>query len=161
MKENSRLHHAGGRRVQDVLGKRRIVPRGILPSAAAGGITAIICALALSLVIASVLYKTTDPTKHLVPWAFSALYVSALFGGYAAARLNKGSALLCGACTGVILLTASLLVSLPLSHSMPSDYDVAAALSLRAALIACSLIGSFIGVSRKIDSSKSRKHKKR
>ena len=161
MKELTRSTRAKGRRVQDVFEKSSRMPRGILPSSLIGFAIAITCGLLLAFIWALIIYKTSDPTKLVIPSAFTALYISAFAGGVASTRLNNGSALLCGLCVGAFMLMASLALSLPITGALSSGYKLTEALALRSAIMVCSLIGAFTGVSRKPRQPKRKKHNKR
>ena len=137
-------------------------PKGIMPCSLMGAAFSLIMAVLLGLISAALIYKTADPASFVVPAALSALYISALLGGFFASRLNGGSALLCGLLTGVILAALTFILSLPINESLSSDYKIIESLSLRTAVIVCTIIGAFIGVTKQNSKSKKRKnHKKR
>ena len=161
MKEFTRATRAKGRRVQDVFEKKARTPRGILPSSLIGFAIAAFCGLLISFALALIIYKTSDPTKFVIPSAFTALYISSFIGGAAATGLNKGSALLCGLCVGVFSLAASLALSLPVPAMHSSGYKLTEALALRAVLVVCALFCAFVGASRKPRQQKRKKHNKR
>ena len=136
-------------------------PRGIIPCAVIGSFIALVGVVIITFVISAILYQTEDPTKYIMPAAFSSLYISSLFGGFTASKLNKGSALLCGIGVGVILLLLTFVISLVIPNEHSSDYGVLESLSLRAALAICPVLGAFIGVSGASKSKKRKNHKKR
>ena len=138
------------------------VPKGFLSCSLIGAVIAIAISALLAVVLSYVLYKTDDPTRYLTPVALSVLYISALMGGFRAVRFNKGSALLCGLITGVLLLAVTFIFSLPIKQSLSSDHSILNAVALRAAVVVCSIIGAFIGISKPNPDKKRRKnHKKR
>lgn len=132
----------GHARHTDRLGS--FTPRGVLCCSALGAAASLVCGILLGLVMALVLYRTADPARYVTPAALSVLYVSALLGGTIAYRANKRSALLCGAISGAILLAIMLLVSLPFGIGS-SDHGIISALTLRALVIAASVVGAFMG----------------
>lgn len=160
--EISRKKYRSIGHARDINSIRAFAPKGILLCSAIGvGISAIM-ALLLGFIMTSVIYKTADPASYIVPAAFSALYISALGGGFFASKLNGGSALLCGLLTGAMLLAIAFIISLSINNELSSGYGIIENISLRAALIVCTVIGAFIGTTKQNPQSKKRKkHKKR
>ena len=160
--EISRSKHRLNGHARGIEGIKSFSPKGIFPCSAVGAAIAVLTAILLTFAVSAILYSTADPTRFIAPAALSVLYISALAGGFAAARFNRGSALLCGLLVGVMMLAFAFTVSLPISKNLSSDYGVLSAIGLRAAVIACALIGAFIGVTKNSTSVKKRKnHKKR
>ena len=155
----NRLRSVGHARVSDTIGSH--MPKGFFRCSLAGAVTVMAIGTVLAVVLAFVIYKTADPTRYITPAALSALYISSLLGGFAAARLNKGSALLCGLTTGALLLATTFIISLPISENMSAEYNLINAVALRAAVLVCSIIGAFIGVSKKTTDKKRRKNYKK
>ena len=138
------------------------VPKGFLSCSLVGAVIAIGISAILAIVFSYILYKTPDPTSYLTPIALSVLYISALLGGFISVRLNRGSALLCGLVTGVLLLAVAFILSLPINPSLSADHSIMEAVSLRVVVIICSITGAFIGISKPSPDKKRRKnHKKR
>ena len=154
-----RKYHSGGHAVgSSAIGA--VAPRGLIPCSALGALIAVCCAVFLAFATSAIIYRTPDPACYTTPSAFTALYVSALIGGFAAARFNKCSALLCGLLVGVTILVLTFAVSLPIPNELSADYGIIEGIALRAAVIACSVIGAFIGVTHKTN-KKRKNHKKR
>lgn len=160
--EISRKKYKSVGHARDVNSIRNFAPKGIVPCSAIGVGVSVIMAILLGFISAALIYKTADPASYIVPTAFSVLYISALIGGFFASKLNGGSALLCGLLSGALLLAFAFIISLPISSSLSSGYKIIEGLSLRAAVIVCTIIGAFIGTSKQNSKSKKRKnHKKR
>ena len=160
--EISRSKHRLNGHARGIDGIKSFTPKGLLPCSAVGAAIAVLCALLLTFAVSAILYSTSDPSRLITPAAFSVLYISALAGGFAAARFNRGSALLCGLLVGAMLVVFGFTVSLPISRSLSSDYGIPVEIGLRVAVIVCSLIGAFIGVTKNTTNVKKRKiHKKR
>lgn len=138
------------------------IPKGILPCSAIGTVLSIAFTLLLGFIMAAILYRTADPARYIVPTAFSVLYISALIGGFFASKVNGGSALLCGLLTGAMLLALTFIISLLVSSELSSDYGIIENISLRAALIVCTILGAFIGITKQHSKKQKKKnHKKR
>ena len=131
-------------------------PKKLFPSVGMGVLTSIISMMALSVLMALIIYRTADPASYVTPAAYTALYISALIAGLASSKLNKRSALLCGLLTGGLLLAICFIMGLILSGAHSSDYSVVEDLLLKCAVLVCSVIGAFIG-----STQKTRKNKKR
>ncbi len=153
------LRSVGHARVSDGISSH--MPKGFFRCSLMGTVIAMAIGVLLAIIVAFVIYQTADPTRYITPAALSVLYISSLFGGFAAARFNRGSALLCGLTTGALLLAATFIFSLPISENMSSDYNVINAVALRAAVLVCSIIGAFIGVSKKKPDKKRKKNYKK
>ena len=137
------------------------IPKGILPCSAIGVAASVICVILLGFIMAAIIYRTSDPTSYIVPAAFSALYISSLIGGFFSSKLNGGSALLCGLLTGAMLLVVMFLISLPVSNDLSADLGIIENISLRAAIMVCTILGAFIGVTKQRSKSKKRKTNKK
>ena len=132
------------------------VPRGILSSSLRGLAAALILGLVLLIAISAIVYTTDDPTRFVIPAAFTVLYISFFGGGLIAARSNRGSALLCGGLTSLMLLALLFVASLFVSPSLSADFGIPMSLGLRGIAMVVSLIGAFLGAGEK----KSKKKKK-
>lgn len=152
--EISRKSH---RQAGHAVGLDAFIKKGILPCSLMGALVAVLTAVLLAFVLAAILYKTADPARYVTPTAFSALYVSALLGGFTATRLNKGSALLCGLAVGVLLVALAFVASLPVGNKLSSDYGITLSVALRAAVIGCALMGAFIGAAKSFDTKNKKK----
>lgn len=137
--------------------KLRVVgPRGILASSLRGLAAALICCVSLLFIVSAAVYSTSDPNRFVTPAALSVLYISALLGGFTAARLNRGSALLCGLLTGSLFLAVLLLLSFLMRASLSAEHSVVRALGLRGIAVGISILGAGIGVSNKKKKTKRR-----
>lgn len=132
-------------------------PRGILSSSLRGLAAALVLGLVLLIAISAIVYSTDDPTRFVMPAALTVLYISSFFGGLIAAKINRGSALLCGGLTSLMLLSLLFVASLCVSPSLSADFGIPMSLGLRGIAMAVSLIGAFLGAGEK--KSKKRKNK--
>lgn len=100
-------------------------------------------ALSFALLLAgtAVAFLTDDPTAFVDPVGYVALFMSAFFGGFASAKLNKRAPYLTSALAGAGFVILSMLVSFTLPHSLASGSSI----WLRLALHALSLLTFFIG----------------
>ena len=147
---NSRLSKRKGRASegQAWTGKLKSrAPRGILSCSLCGFGIAIAVGICLLLALSAVIYSTNDPTRFVSPASLSVLYISSLFGGFSAARLNRGSALLCGLLSSCMLLAILFLTSLFVEPSPEVDTSLVAAIGQRGIAVGISVLGAAIGVS--------------
>lgn len=131
-------------------------PRGLLSSSLRGFAVAVLCGIALLFVAALAVYSFADPNRYITPTALSVLFISSLLGGFAAAKINRGSALLCGLITASFFLAALFLLSLFMDTSLSAGYNLALSLGLRGIAIGTSVLGAYIGVSNKKKKTKRR-----
>ena len=132
-------------------------PQSILSSSLRGLAAALVLGLVLLIVISAIVYSTDDPTRFVMPAALTVLYISSFLGGLIAAKINRGSALLCGGLTSLMLLSLLFVASLCVSPSLSADFGIPMSLGLRGIAMAVSLIGAFLGAGEK--KSKKRKNK--
>ena len=147
---NSRLSKRKGRASegQAWTGKLKSrAPRGILSCSLCGFGIAIAVGICLLLALSAVIYSTNDPNRFVSPASLSVLYISSLFGGFSAARLNRGSALLCGLLSSCMLLAILFLTSLFVEPSPEVDTSLVAAIGQRGIAVGISVLGAAIGVS--------------
>ena len=147
---NSRLSKRKGRASegQAWTGKLKSrAPRGILSCSLCGFGIAIAVGICLLLALSAVIYSTNDPNRFVSPASLSVLYISSLFGGFSAARLNRGSALLCGLLSSCMLLAILFLTSLFVEPSPAVDTSLVAAIGQRGIAVGISVLGAAIGVS--------------
>ena len=124
-------------------------PKGIFPCSFCGFGISVAVSICLLFTVSAILYSTDDPNRFVSPASLSVLYISSLFGGFASARLNRGSALLCGLLTACMLLTLLFLLSLFVDPSLTAEKSLAGALGERGIAIGISVLGAAIGVSNK------------
>ena len=132
-------------------------PQSILSSSLRGLAAALVLGLVLLIAISAIVYSTDDPTRFVMPAALTVLYISSFFGGLIAAKINRGSALLCGGLTSLMLLSLLFVASLCVSPSLSADFGIPMSLGLRGIAMAVSLIGARLGAGEK--KSKKRKNK--
>ena len=137
-------------------------PKGIVHCCAVGLLFSVILGVFLALVMSWIICETDDPARYVTPTALIALYVPAFFGGFAAAVLNKKSALLCGLGVGVMLVALMFIASLLISNTLSGENGVISAVALRMAVLVSSILGAFVGITKKSSRKKcAKKHKKR
>ena len=115
--------------------------------------------LVLLLAGTAVAYSTSDPTSLISPIAYVSLYMSAFFGGFASAKLNKRSPYLtCALCSGVFLLLG-VLASAAIPQSNESLSSFGETLILRLAEVLMFFVGTVIGI-KSFSSKGQTRHKK-
>jgi len=137
---------------------RSSAPRGILSSSLRGLAASLIFGILLLIATSAIVYATDDPTRFVLPTALTVLYISSFLGGLVSARSNRGSALLCGGLTSLMLLSLLFAASLCVSPALSADFGLPMSFGLRGIAMAASLVGAFLGVGEK--KSKKRKNKK-
>ncbi len=120
------------------------------------------CVLSLILLVlfSAIVYSTPDPGSLVLPTALAAAYLSAFFGGFAAAWLNRGDPLPCGLMTGGAFFVVMLLLSLVIPGGAESKVGFWTSAGLHALIILFSLLGAFAGTSLR-ESGRHKRHKKR
>lgn len=131
-------------------------PRGVLSSSLRGLSVALLVGFCLLMVASVAIYSLADPNRYVSSASLSVLLISALFGGFAATRINGGSALLCGLLTAALLLAVTFLLSLPLSTSLSADRPISLSVGLRGIAIGASVLGALIGAKEKKKKKKRR-----
>lgn len=159
--ETSRNRYSQNGHARGLSGIKSLAPQGIIPCTVSGILISVAVILLLSIIVSAIIYQTDDPAIYVAPAAYSVLYVSALMGGFMAARFNKKSALLCGLIVGCGLILLTFIISLTIPKELSTDYGIIENISLRLAIIVCSIIGAFIGVSDRSTVKKRKNHKKR
>lgn len=102
-------------------------------------------ALVLTLGSSLIAYFTPNPNALVRPLSFVAAALTALIGGFAAVRIHKHAALLCGLLNGSLATALMMLVSLFFTaHS--SGYSAGISALLHAAFILFSVAGAFLGL---------------
>ena len=124
-------------------------PRGIIACSLRGLAVAMLCCTVLLFLVSVAIYSTSDPNRFVTPAALSVLYISALLGGFTAAKLNRGSALLCGTLTALFFLVVLFLPSFLMDASLSAERSIPLALGLRGIAVGISILGAYIGVSNK------------
>ena len=122
---------------------------GLFPCCAIGFLVSVAICIIGSLLFSWIICKTDDPARYVTPVAFSALYVASFFGGFTAARMTKRSALLCGLCVGIMIVTITFVASFAVNDALTDNYDMISAIALRVAVLICSIFGAFLGIKRK------------
>ena len=124
-------------------------PRGVLSSSLRGLAVALLIGLILLLIASVAIYSTADPNRYVSPASLSVLLISALFGGFFATRINRGSALLCGVLCAAMLLSVLFVLSLLMSPTLSADRSIAADVGIRGMAVGVSVLGAFIGAKEK------------
>ena len=129
-----------------------LCPRHILKALSVTLGTGLLLILALSLA----LYFSPNPSPMILPAGLVAAALTALIGGFVAARLHGHGALLCGLINGTALLAIMLLLSLPFARHA-SGYSTLISCLLHAAVPVLSVTGAYLGL-RHTPKKKKRKH---
>ncbi len=109
----------------------------------------ITAAIGIALITAASLiaYFTADPIVWIPPLSLCASALTALLGGFAAAKINGSAALLCGLINGTVMTAVIMLASL-FFKSMASGYSAPVSFLLHAAFILLSALGGWLGQKR-------------
>ncbi|MBQ9784036.1 MAG: TIGR04086 family membrane protein [Clostridia bacterium] len=118
-------------------------PRHILKSLAVTCGAGLLLILSLSLA----LYFSPNPSPLVQPVGLIAAALTALIGGFAAARIHGQSALLCGLINGIGLLAIMLLLSLFFAKHT-SAYSALVSCLLHACVPVLSVAGAYLGLRR-------------
>ncbi len=78
--------------------------RTVITCAAMGSILTMMLICALALLCTVIAYRNNNPSEWITPFAYLSALISALMGGFSAARLRGRQGLLCGLLTGVSVL---------------------------------------------------------
>lgn len=107
----------------------------------------LLTAAALLLAASLLAYFLPDPAAYVTPLALTAAALTALIGGFCAARIHGRSALLCGLCNGMLFMGGMILVSLLLRrHAM--GYGALESCLLHVGFLLCSVLGGFLGLKK-------------
>lgn len=94
-----------------------------------------------------VAYFSADPNVLILPLSLVAAALTALVGGFAAARINGSAAMLSGLINGTAMMAIMILASLFFKHDT-SGYSAIVSLLLHAAFLLLSAIGGLLGQKR-------------
>ena len=95
--------------------------------------------------VSIIAYSCNDPNSVMSVFAFCAVYIASLIGGFSSAKINRGAGVVCGALCGVMMTFVLLLLSVLLRNSYSSGYSGGAALLLRSAVVLVSVVGGILG----------------
>ncbi|MBQ9132441.1 MAG: TIGR04086 family membrane protein [Clostridia bacterium] len=112
--------------------------------------------LTLLLTVSLVAYFTPDPGQWIPVLGLTASGLTALLGGYAAARIHGSGALICGLGNGGMVMAVMLLLSLFFTKDA-SGYGVWISALLHGGFLLLSVLGAYLG----IPGEKSKRRKKR
>ncbi len=115
-------------------------------------------AVVLWFVASAVAYANNDPDSVAGGLGFAAIYISSMAAGFAAVRVNRQSALLCGLLSGGLLALMMFFVSIFFTPSYSSNYPFILSFGMRAAMVLFSVLGAFAGLHR---TSRRKRGKKR
>lgn len=102
----------------------------------------------LLLIGTAVAYSTADPGSLIAPVSYVALYMSAFFGGFACAKLNRRAPYLTSGLASGAFVLIGLLLSAIMSDSLSSLDSVWIGLVLRLAVILIFFVGTLLGLKR-------------
>ena len=138
----SRAHEGGGDAE-----KTGVLP--VLSGALRALPVSILSGFLLLLVCSGIAYAQADPDAFLTPLGVGAAGLSAVIGGIAAVRFNRGGALLSGLCGGILYTGILMILSLCFFRDAGSGYSPAVSLFLHAGIILLEVLGGFLGLPRK------------
>ena len=130
----------------------------LMQSALFGALCGMIAAVLLLFAATAICYATADPCTLTTPLGLAALYLASFVAGFAAIRRNGSMALACGSICGLCLLLVFLCLSLLLRSHATDTLSPVLSLLLRVMMIPASVIGGYLGLSRK-SSKKRHAHK--
>ena len=141
--------------------KKRTQKSGILISVVFGLCASIIIFIAMMMIFSIVGSATENPHSLLTPISFFCIYTASFFGGFIASKKNKGrESLLCGAVCGTVIALAYSLIFGIVGIVCNID-STPISWVYRGLMIACSILGSVIGVSRTHKKPIKRKRRKK
>lgn len=120
-----------------------ILAKNLLKSLSITLATGLILILGASLIA----YFTVDPNSVILPLSLAASALTALIGGFAAARINGSGAMLTGLLNGCVMMAIMILVSLFLGKHA-TGYSTAISFLLHAAFLLLSAMGGLLGQKR-------------
>ena len=121
----------------------RALGEHLLKSVAISLLTALLSLAVLSLAA----YFTEDPAALLLPMGLTAAAITAFTGGFAAVRLHRKSALLCGLSNGCTMLAIMLVLSLFFGNAS-SAHSPLTSILLHAGYLLLSVLGAFVALPR-------------
>lgn len=130
---------------------------GILPSTLRGYLISLAIGTAMTLAFSFIVYSLADPNRYILPVSFCILYISSLLGGFFAAKINRGSALLCGLLNGAMLLVTMFLLSLGFSGTYSADRSLGLSVGLRGVAALLSVLGAMIATHKRPQKKRKRK----
>ena len=128
-------------------------------SALFGAMIGIVSAFVFMTAGAFVCYLTSDPNAFVDVTALVSLYISSLVCGFAAAKKNRSSALLCGSLSGIFMMLFFVVCSLFFDSNSEAAFDFPISVLLRVAMIAVSVLGGYLGTKKGNSKKKNRKYK--
>ena len=99
------------------------------------------------LICSVIAYFLPDPLSFILPLSYLAMGITALAGGWIAGRLQGGAPLIVGLTNGMLLVAASLIVSL-FFRSLSNGYSAPLSAILHAAVPVLSFLGALFGTRR-------------
>ena len=120
-------------------------PRNLLKSAAQSFLIVLIVLIVSALLVSAALYTLADPNRYIAPASMTLIYIASLLGGFVSVKRYKGSPLLCGLLFAVMMLVATLIVSLVLPNTLSFDRPFPLEIGLRGIAAALSVVGALIG----------------
>lgn len=139
--------------------KKNTSKSGLLISSVFGVFGSVIILLMILVIFSFVGLAISEPHTLLSPVAFSALYLSAFFGGFIAIKKNKGrDALLCGLVCGCFITVLYLLLFWIAGLIFDTDSTMLSWI-FRILILPASVLGSFLGTikDKKIPAKRKRK----
>lgn len=138
----------------DVSVARTSFPMNILK----GFLFEVVFGILLILILCTLVYRSSDPDKLIIPASLAALYITALFGGFVLAKINRKAAVICGAISGGLLLAVTFLMSFATAPFPYETYSNTTGVMLRFAVIPTSVFGAYIASKTTGNRSKKRGH---
>ena len=129
-------------------------------SALFGTVIGFSAALILSASVAFLCFLSGDPNAYVLAAALSVLYLSSFISGFAAVKKNRSSALLCGSLSGIFLMLLFMLCSFFFNSDANATFQFPFSVFLRAAMIAASVLGGYLGAKKGNNKKRSHQHRR-
>lgn len=136
-------------RENNISGERPLSPSSLLKNISRGLLIELLIGILFFFCAAYVVYRSPDPDSNAVAGALAALYLTAIFGGFAVTKINRHGALICGLINGVMLLAVLFCVSFFVEPFPYETFSGGIKAILHFLVIPASLAGAFLAVKRK------------
>lgn len=123
----------------------RSLPARLAFSLLRGMLSALVCALLLSLLATAIAYASADPDRLVLPLGLGVLALASVTCGLVTRRASHLSPLLCGFLGGLALLILSFVLSWLLPTALRGGFSPAMTWGLRGGTLAFSLLGASMG----------------
>ncbi len=117
----------------------------------------VVCGVVLIFISAAIAYSMQDPNTAAAIAGPCSAYIAAALGGFAASKKCKRSALLCGACTGGLMLISIHIIALFFGNYQGDIANSGMQFLLNIPVIVCAITGSILGLKSTVKKNIKRK----